>query len=344
MFANFIPQSLAQLHWGLICTCLIFISGCATMNQKTDEVLVRDPQAGVYSAPVKASIHAKDQWVYAAMSEWVYEQANLRKLQDMNQPAPKQTTEKIAVCDGAQAPEIPPEWAKWTNFPSADAEKTMRDLGLYLEVYERTVSPREIVVVFEGTDFSSLKDWFSNLRWFLRFIPSHEDQYTMTANRISKEFFDHLRAPQNGYQVSETSAQLRSNNGEPINIIAAGHSLGGGLAQHFAYTFKQATPQSRGPKVSRVYAFDTSPVTGWFSSERPQRDYNAEGLQIQRIFEHGEILAYVRLLTSRLAISRENPSIWEYRYNFDEDWHLVGNHSMRKLACGLAQAAQNSPK
>ncbi|MBL8513807.1 MAG: hypothetical protein JNJ55_07425 [Betaproteobacteria bacterium] len=107
-----------------------------------------------------------------------------------------------------------------------------------------------------------------------------------------------------------------------------------------AYTLKQPVEGPQGPKVSHVYAFDPSPVTGWFSSPDPPRSFNAEGLVTDRIFEHGEILAYVRLLTSRLAGSARNPAIWEYRYNFVAGDDAVANHAMRKMACGLIRHAR----
>lgn len=123
-------------------------------------------------------------------------------------------------------------------------------------------------------------------------------------------------------------------------FVATGHSLGGGLVQYFAYAFKQEPTESRGPKVSEVFAFDPSPVTGWFSVPDPPRSYNAEDLVVNRVFEHGEVLSYIRLLTSRFAVSSKNPAIWEYRYNFDTDANIIGNHSMRRLACGLTRLAQ----
>lgn len=113
-------------------------------------------------------------------------------------------------------------------------------------------------------------------------------------------------------------------------------------AQHFYCTFHQASPGSTGPTVSEAFAFDPSPVTGWSSADDPLRTHNASGVVVNRLFEHGEVLAYVRLLTSRLAVSAKDPAIWAYRYNFDPRANIVRNHSMRSLACGLARAAAES--
>lgn len=322
---------------------LFGLSGCASFKQDRHEVLVRDPALGHYGEPLDAGTHAKGQWVYAAMSDVVYEEARLRSYQDQGKSLPVDPAAlQVQACGGQVPPEVPPEWQVWRNFPSETLSARMRRKGLFLVVMERTTVPREIVVVFEGTNFTEMPDWGANLRWFLRFVPGFEDQYTLTARDVSKEFSARIRSSPQHYRVSETEPVLRGPQGEPIKIVATGHSLGGGLAQHFAYTFHQATPGSTGPRVSEVFAFDPSPVTGWFSAEDPPRTHNASGLVIHRIFEHGEVLAYVRLLTSRLAVSAKDPAIWEYRYNFDPRANIVRNHSMRSLACGLARAAASS--
>ena len=145
-------------------------------------------------------------------------------------------------------------------------------------------------MVFEGTNFTDLPDWQANLRWFLRFIPGYEDQYTITAKAVAQEFHDYLYAHPDRYQISDNVTALKDATGDPIRIVSTGHSLGGGLAQHFAYNFKQSSAAATGPRVAAVYAFDPSPVTGWFSSPDPPRSHNATDLQIYRIFEHGEVL------------------------------------------------------
>jgi Lipase (class 3) len=322
---------------------IVGLSGCATFKQDGHQVLVRDPTKGKYEAPADASPHAKRQWVYAAMSDFAYETARVRAFEDKGaKPITMDVTAKLKTCGGNAPPEIPDEWSRWEDFPSPDLSSAMRKKGLFLLVLERNAQPREIVVVFEGTNFTELPDWGANLRWFLRFIPGFEDQYTITAREVSNEFYQRIKSQPEKYQASDFDENLRSADGNPIKIVSTGHSLGGGLAQHFAYTFKQSPKESKGPKVSEVYAFDPSPVTGWYSSEDPPRSHNARGLVINRIFEHGEILAYIRLLTSRLAVSSQNPSIWEYRYNFDSKANIVRNHSIRSLACGLAKAASDS--
>src|SRR5262249_19745494 len=148
--------------------------------------------------------------------------------------------------------------------------------GLFFEVWESGSPATRVAVVFRGTDGWS--DWESNLRWFTRFIPFVEDQYHFVSRRVSEE-------------VSARLAGSRSRYGPAFELVTVGHSLGGGLAQHFAYALRPATDV---PRVSRVFAFDPSPVTGFYSVSRDVRDANKTGLRIDRIFEHGEVLAYVR--------------------------------------------------
>ena len=92
--------------------------------------------------------------------------------------------------------------------------------------------------------------------------------------------------------------------------------------------------------MTHVSTFDPSPVTGW-SSVKPQalRTANAEGLNTDRVFEHGEILAYIRLVISYVMPPRQtNPAITEIRCNFNESFNPFSSHSMRDLACDLTEA------
>jgi len=53
---------------------LLALSGCASFKQNADEVLIRDPGIGGYSAPLAAQSTAKLHWEYAAMSENAYQE------------------------------------------------------------------------------------------------------------------------------------------------------------------------------------------------------------------------------------------------------------------------------
>jgi len=75
--------------------------------------------------------------------------------------------------------------------------------------------------------------------------------------------------------------------GARTKFVAVGHSLGGGLAQHAAY---------QNPRISKVYTFNTSPVTAWSSVDQRRRDVNVKGLEVDHVVEQGEGLAAVRLV------------------------------------------------
>jgi pimeloyl-ACP methyl ester carboxylesterase len=165
-----------------------------------------------------------------------------------------------------------------------DDQKT----SLYFEVWERALPDAvEVAVVFRGTH--EWKDWWSNLRWVTRFIPIGWDQYDLTRSEIVKV-------------VSRAKQRHRT-----VQMVTAGHSLGGGLAQQAAYAH---------PEITHVYAFDSSPVTGFRSVPQPARDANRQGIVIDRVYERGEILAYVRTFLRRLIpLSLKDPSITEIRFN-----------------------------
>jgi hypothetical protein len=331
------------------------LCGCSTLDQHSDQVLVMPPHKGSYNEPVGVRDIARLHWRYAVLSENAYLEGKAlihEKVEEPNAPVrsvqqntlnqqPAAKDYEVACKDwNSEVPIVISGWRKW-DFPSQKTREIMLEDGLYLEVQEKTSDPKEIVVIFEGTNFTQLSDWKSNLRWLLRFIPGFKDQYSLVAETVAAEFQEYLRQRPEEYRFDVQRENLVSTDGSVIRIVAVGHSLGGGLAHNFAYTLPQPAPTFRGPKVSEIFAFDTSPVTGWSSSKNPPRNYNVEGLVINRIFEHGEALSYVRLLTSRFPSSLVHPAIWEYRYNFIEGADPGRNHAMRGLACGMLRSLRD---
>jgi hypothetical protein len=315
----------------------IFISGCAAMSQDRKTVLIREPGNRTYNPPVSISESAKELWEYAVLSENVYTDG-------WSVPSPRtreRASDIMSLRSAAEA--CTPEgrlplsgWTMWDNFPSETLRDKARDVGLYMEVWEKTVSPPVVAVIFRGTEFFSWLDWISNFRWFswlLRFLPTYSDQYTVVAQDTGKEVLENLR----------TRIENGKDRYKDVRIITTGHSLGGGLAQHLAYSLPkiQSSNGTLIPRVSNVYAFDPSPVTGWYSVERDLRTLNAKELKIDRIFEHGEILAYARLLLSYInPPSAKDPAIRQIRYNFVESINPFSSHSMRLIACALIDGKQ----
>jgi pimeloyl-ACP methyl ester carboxylesterase len=188
--------------------------------------------------------------------------------------------------------------------------------GLYYEVWENKLADGavQVAIVFRGTKFTSLKDWRANLRWFLRFLPG-KDQYDVVRESIV-----------------DVVERARQRHGAHALIVATGHSLGGGLAQQAAYAH---------PEIKQVYAFAPSPVTGFRSVPAPQRDHNRIGITVLRIFEHGEILAYLRLVLKYVVpLSLRDARIMEVRLNL-RDGDPVGQHSMTTFALDLERHAKS---
>jgi pimeloyl-ACP methyl ester carboxylesterase len=203
--------------------------------------------------------------------------------------------------------------AGWS--PSPDPKDVVDDdeTGLYFEVWEQ-VGPDSAheVVVFRGTQ--DWKDWWSNLRWLTRFIPTGWDQYDLVRRRIP--------------EVVARGRQRHPN----ATFATAGHSLGGGLAQQAAYAH---------PNIKRVVAFDSSPVTGFRSVPTRARVANSKGIRIDRVYERGEILAFLRGFVRRfIPLSMADPAIEEVRFNLSRG-DPITEHSMVGLAKRMVKAARD---
>lgn len=295
------------------------------LTQDSSTVLVRPPGNRQYHTDFSFKEIAKELWEYAALCEnayihtWGKTAGKTSSLRSGKDSEPEMARYKVKGATNYRHPLTVDGWKPWTHFPSPDLKDLATKLGLYVEVLE---NGGRVAVVFRGTEFWSLKDWWSNFRWIniTRLVPWHEDQYTVTADEVGKEFVKELKL-----RYPDT-----------CEVVATGHSLGGGLAQHFAYSLPLTQLKSgKRVKVSKVYAFDPSPVTGWTTAGTVKQD-NANGLKIDRAFEHGEALAYIRLMTSYLyPPSAKDPSIREIRFNLVPTWNPVRNHSMRLLAVAL---------
>jgi hypothetical protein len=296
---------LAMLAMGLG----LSLASCTSLRQAPDEAWTRAPGerwSGTYSA---IAAKATEHWQYAWLSEAAY--------QDSKGVAPGSCAAPQMVLNAAG-------WSRWTGFPSGDLGADLKRAHLRAEVWYNR-KQNILAVAFGGTVFNSGRDWMSNLRWF---VPGdRNDEYTALVRRFIPALRD---------KFMELKARPEYEALPSATLVSTGHSLGGGLAQQFAYAL---VPDDKLPRVSRVYAFDPSPVTGYYSVDNHVLDINRKKLTIERIYERGEVLASLRSALSIVyPLSASDPTISEVRYNL-ADGNPVSQHSIMALARGLTKAA-----
>jgi hypothetical protein len=290
------------------------------VGQTSAQVTTREPGERRLGKPKPVANEALKDLQFAWLSEAAYG----------NTPAGMKRRESVVLdqetadCPNSQTALSAAGWKPWPNFPNDGLLRRIEKFHLRVEVWTRA-EPPQVAVAFGGTVFNNMNDWIANLRWFL---PKHDDEYTSIVKVLGPAFVQEYRQrlldPEWGFLKS-------------AKIYATGHSLGGGLAQQFAYSLSQ---DGAAPRVSQVFAFDPSPVTGFYSVRKRVRDENRKGLKIDRIYERGEVLAILRSLTSFIyPPSKVNPSIRAVRYSLFYTTNPIAGHSMKVLACKLNVAA-----
>ena len=320
-----------------ICASVLLIPGCASLRQTKADVVVREPGARMLGAPEPAQPEASRDLEFAWLSEAAY--GNTPAGQDEKKAARDKLSGAASEAQGESCPEGFSQvqlgaagWRVWPGFPSDGLLEKISKYHLRVEVWTRR-EPPAVAVAFGGTVFNNRNDWSANLRWFLPkwFLANHPDEYSETVQEFGPAFVTEYK----------DKAQRGGRDWEFLRratIYSTGHSLGGGLAQQFAY----ALPiDSLVPRVSHVYAFDPSPVTGFYSVDPIIRDANRQELYIDRIYERGEILALVRSLTSVIVQpSAKAPTIRGVRYSLFYPASPVSGHSMSQLACKMLKASR----
>jgi hypothetical protein len=268
--------------------------------------------------PQPVAVEAVKDWEFAWLSESAYgKTAEAKK-------ARAKVAKSATGCPDSADILSAAGWNRWDNFPDDGLKARIVKSHLRVEVWSKN-DPPSVAVAFGGTVFSSERDWLSNLRWF---IPFRKDEYTEIVGVFGPAFIQ---------KYSELANMTEWDYLAHATLYSTGHSLGGGLAQQFAYSLPT---DNQVPRVTQVYAFDPSPVTGFYSVKPKTRNFNRKTLAIDRIYERGEILAMLRSLTSFISPpSATMPKIRAVRYNLFYSINPLSGHSIKELACKLEAAS-----
>jgi pimeloyl-ACP methyl ester carboxylesterase len=201
--------------------------------------------------------------------------------------------------------------------------------GPAFHVWARTRYPHndhdacsEVSIAFRGTVGSSGPDWISNFNPVAGYVADdHFYQLRRNIDAIIKKI-----AGMDCYRRARRSPQ----------IVSVGHSLGGGLAQ-----FAALANDPKGPRIAKVFAFDSTPVTSAGAIDRNIRSQNAEGLTIDRFRQTGEVLSKYLAPVERFEFprssSRCNPLVRTVDYDAVSGSGSIPLHSMAGLAARIVQ-------
>ncbi|TWB96145.1 lipase (class 3) [Bradyrhizobium macuxiense] len=181
----------------------------------------------------------------------------------------------------------------------------------------------EVSIAFRGTVGTSLGDWLSNAD---RFGSPYDDYYHQLRRNVDAI----IKSIQNldCYKRAAVKPQ----------IVSTGHSLGGGLAQLAALATKL-----KGPRISKVFAFDPSPVTGAHLVSQSLRESNAAGLTIDRIYQEGEVLSYVRTAVQQYPSAKStcNPYVRTVKVDALPPGSAIQLHGMTGMSTQLVRLSYN---
>jgi hypothetical protein len=178
--------------------------------------------------------------------------------------------------------------------------------GFYAEVFYRRTSERlSVMIVFRGTDgWTDIPDNVSNASYLTQMF-NPWDQY-----RTARAVFKLVRA--NAHQAAGTL---------PVDYLAVGHSLGGGLARHMAAAFP----------CTAAITFNSSFVSNDFRLECPYRG------QIVDIFEDQDFLSKIAVFSDANSFFSVSSRHQWYRFNNAEIGDLVGQHGIYQAAAAMAR-------
>jgi hypothetical protein len=198
---------------------------------------------------------------------------------------------------------------KWEVIQSTNS--IQNNIGFAARAWTRSLSNGniELVVAYRGTD-DFTKDFYKGNLVFAKHL------FGRTQFDAALEYL---------HEIKQRTSAI-----SPTRTIVVGHSLGGGLAEYV----QRLTPNSE------AITFDTSPNQGRLYSlfeEKQARD-------AVRVYEHGEILSYLRFLLSpdltrdASPVGQDVRTIW---FDFYAN-NPLSAHSMRDLSASLIKVAAAS--
>jgi hypothetical protein len=205
--------------------------------------------------------------------------------------------------------------------------------GPTFQVWARTRYPHrvndactEVSIAFRGTT-GSIADWISNA--------------SPVTHYLADDYYLQLRRNINGIIKKIASLDCFRRARHRPQIVSVGHSLGGGLAQ-----FAALANSPSGPRIAKVFAFDPSPVTGARLVDKGTRLTNAHDLEIDRIYQSGEVLAGLRRYYEQFPASSSpcKPLVRTVVFDALQPGGAVVVHNMAGLAGQAVQLSYNDDR
>ncbi len=341
-------QSKIKQAVSLVATASL-IGGCATTGTEFPTIYesARTSAGDVEKTlSVPESIVALRSFVpFAKMSEAVYRRERRTSWEMM-----RQSCDYVAAVD--QKPlnaDLPEDWLRLdqkmmvklgmeTATPAEPLRPCRGGAGLEYETYvkfDKPGQPLQATIAFRGTENTKQEwrsDWvanFSNVDFGLggniQFKETRKEGLRLI-EALSRVLPKTKSSPLCEASSKSESAQV------PIELV--GHSLGGGLAQHLAYSTNAC-------HVRSTITFDPSPATGWFYLNLRDLVVTKDPI-IYRVYIDGEALSFVRKVSTKFNLSRENRR--DVRIVFPGvDVGAFGRHSMTLLYEGMLFAANGPP-
>jgi hypothetical protein len=284
---------------------------------------------------------------YARMAEAVYR----RDLGDSSKSLATACDYVMSTDESSRPQDLPKRWRRLDKSlmvklgmeAQNSADEPLRPcraaVGLEYETYVRLGpgdTALEAVISFRGTENKKhqwISDWAANFS-NVDFGVGGNTQFKEARAEGTRLIEALARVLPKAPSSAACKAASGQDNGIQAPIDLVGHSLGGGLAQHVAYSNMECNVRS-------TVAFDPSPATGWFFLKWRKGLVTKDPL-IYRVYLDGEVLSFARLISTKFNMPRNNrhdirmvfPGVTEGAF---------GRHAMTLLSAGINSAASVPP-